>query len=57
MENITVNLDGILTEIRRLKIPLKQLILDIENTRKEKRLKNIPLEKINEICNMRRLIL
>lgn len=33
MENITVNLDGISTEIQRLKIPLKQLILDIENPR------------------------
>lgn len=33
MENITVNLDGIPTEIKRLKIPLKQLILDIENPR------------------------
>ena len=33
MSNITVNLDGIPTEIKRLKIPLKQLILDIENPR------------------------
>ena len=31
MENISVNLDGIPTEIKRLKIPLKQLIFDIEN--------------------------
>jgi len=33
MEKITVNLDGIPTEITRTKIPLKQLILDIENPR------------------------
>ena len=33
MDNITVNLDGISTEIKRLRIPLKQLILDIENPR------------------------
>ncbi len=33
MENITVNLDGVPTEIKRLKIHLKQLILDIENPR------------------------
>lgn len=33
MDNLTVNLDGIPTEIKRLKIPLKQLILDIENPR------------------------
>ena len=33
MSNITVNLDGIPTEIKRLKIPRKQLILDIENPR------------------------
>lgn len=33
MDNITVNLDGISTEIRRLKVPLKTLILDIENPR------------------------
>ncbi|MBI5410235.1 MAG: hypothetical protein HZA14_12810 [Nitrospirae bacterium] len=33
MDNITVNLDGIPTEIKRLKIPLKKLILDIENPR------------------------
>lgn len=33
MNNITVNLDGIPTEIKRLKISLKQLILDIENPR------------------------
>ena len=33
MEKITVNLDGISTEIKRTKIPLKQLILDIENPR------------------------
>ncbi len=33
MSNIVVNLDGIPIEIKRLKIPLKQLILDIENPR------------------------
>ena len=33
MNNITVNLDGIPIEIKRLKISLKQLILDIENPR------------------------
>ncbi len=33
MANITVNLDGIPTEIRRLQIPLNQLILDIDNPR------------------------
>ena len=33
MNSITVNLDGIPIEIKRLKIPLKQLILDIENPR------------------------
>ena len=33
MSNITVNLEGIPIEIKRLKIPLKQLILDIENPR------------------------
>ena len=33
MSNIVVNLDGIPIEINRLKIPLKQLILDIENPR------------------------
>ncbi|MFH2046911.1 MAG: hypothetical protein ABIK92_17415 [Pseudomonadota bacterium] len=33
MENIIVQLDGIPTEINRLKIPLKKLILDIENPR------------------------
>lgn len=33
MNNFTVNLDGIPTEIKREKIPLKQLILDIENPR------------------------
>jgi len=33
MSNITVNLDGIPIEIKRLKIPLKQLILDIQNPR------------------------
>ncbi len=33
MNNISVNLDGIPIEIKRLKIPLKQLILDIENPR------------------------
>ncbi|MDP2969533.1 MAG: hypothetical protein Q8P64_10075 [Deltaproteobacteria bacterium] len=31
MEPLIVSLDGITTEIRRLKIDLKQLILDIEN--------------------------
>lgn len=33
MDTLKVNLDGISTEIKRLKIPLKQLILDIENPR------------------------
>lgn len=33
MEKISVNLDGIATEIKRTKIPLKQLILDIKNPR------------------------
>src|SRR3990170_4278497 len=33
MSNITVNLDGIPIEIKRLKISLKQIILDIENPR------------------------
>lgn len=33
MDNITVNLDGIPTEIRRIKVSLKQLVLDIENPR------------------------
>jgi hypothetical protein len=33
MDSITVNLDGIPTEIKRLKISLKTLILDIENPR------------------------
>jgi hypothetical protein len=33
MEPLIVSLDGITTEIRRLKIDLKQLILDIENPR------------------------
>jgi hypothetical protein len=33
MDTLTVNLDGISTEIRRQKISLKQLILDIENPR------------------------
>lgn len=33
MDNLTVNLDGIPTEIKRLKIPLNKLILDIENPR------------------------
>ncbi|MEK7280404.1 MAG: hypothetical protein AAB090_07145 [Nitrospirota bacterium] len=33
MDKIAVNLDGISTEIKRVKIPLKQLILDIENPR------------------------
>jgi hypothetical protein len=31
MDPLNVHLDGIPTEIRRLKIDLKQLILDIEN--------------------------
>jgi hypothetical protein len=31
MEPLNVNLDGIATEITRLKIDLKRLILDIEN--------------------------
>jgi hypothetical protein len=33
MESLNVNLDGIATEITRLKIDLKRLILDIENPR------------------------
>jgi len=33
MDPLNVNLDGIPTEIRRLKIELNQLILDIENSR------------------------
>ena len=33
MGALSVNLDGIPTQIRRLKINLKQLILDIENPR------------------------
>ncbi len=33
MESLSVNLDGIPTEIKRLKIDLKYLILDIENPR------------------------
>lgn len=33
MSNITINLDGIPTEIKRLKIPIKKLKLDIENPR------------------------
>ena len=33
MESLSINLDGIPTEIRRLKIDLKRLILDIENPR------------------------
>jgi len=33
MNKIIVNLDGIPTEIKRLKIPLNKLILDIENPR------------------------
>jgi hypothetical protein len=33
MDSLSINLDGIPTEIRRLKIDLKQLILDIENPR------------------------
>ena len=33
MDPLNVHLDGIPTEIRRLKIDLKQLILDIENPR------------------------
>lgn len=33
MNNISINLDGIPTEIQRIKIPIKKLILDIENPR------------------------
>lgn len=33
MDSLSINLDGIRTEIRRLKIDLTQLILDIENPR------------------------
>lgn len=33
MDEIVVNLDGMPTEIKRQKIPLKQIILDIENPR------------------------
>jgi hypothetical protein len=33
MDKIIVNLDGISTEIKRGKIPLKQLILDFGNPR------------------------
>jgi len=33
MDPLSVNLDGIPTEIKRLKIDLKLLILDIENPR------------------------
>jgi hypothetical protein len=33
MDALKVNLDGITTEIKRLKIPLSKLILDIENPR------------------------
>jgi len=33
MDPLNVHLDGIPTEIRRLKIDLKKLILDIENPR------------------------
>ena len=33
MEPLNVNLDGTPTEIKRLKIDLKQLVLDIENPR------------------------
>lgn len=33
MSNIIINLDGIPTEIKRLKIPIKKLKLDIENPR------------------------
>src|SRR4030067_1524106 len=33
MDKLVVNLDGISTEIKRQKIPLKQIILDIENPR------------------------
>jgi len=33
MEALRVNLDGISTEIKRLRIPLSKLILDIENPR------------------------
>ncbi len=33
MDALKVNLDGISIEIKRLKIPLSKLILDIENPR------------------------
>jgi hypothetical protein len=33
MDALLVNLDGISTEIKRLRIPLTKLILDIENPR------------------------
>jgi hypothetical protein len=33
MDTITVNLDGSSTDIKRLKIPLRKLVLDIENPR------------------------
>jgi hypothetical protein len=33
MDALRVNLDGISTEIKRLRIPLSKLILDIENPR------------------------
>jgi len=33
MDALKVNLDGISTEIKRLRIPLSKLILDIENPR------------------------
>ena len=33
MDPLSINLDGIPTEIKRLKIDLKHLILDIENPR------------------------
>ena len=33
LDRLSVNLDGIPTEIKRLKIDLKHLILDIENPR------------------------
>jgi hypothetical protein len=33
MDALRVNLDGISTEIKRLRIPLTKLILDIENPR------------------------
>jgi hypothetical protein len=33
MDPLSINLDGIPTKIKRLKIDLRQLILDIENPR------------------------